>query len=88
MLKVILIAPDGCAHCVEVKKTLEKLKEDYPELELEEINAASQEGQRLIVKYSILSSPGILINDKFFAMGGATEKEFRKKFDELKREQD
>lgn len=83
MLKVTLIRPDGCIHCVEVKGTLEKLKEDYPDLTLEEIDMLSDEGQALVKEHSIMSSPGILVNDEFFVFGGATEAQFREKFDEL-----
>jgi hypothetical protein len=39
------------------------------------------------MKHGILSSPGILINDEFFSMGGATEKQLREKFEELKKSQ-
>lgn len=42
------------------------------------------EGQSLVQKYNILSSPGILVNNEFFAFGGATEDQFKKKFDEPK----
>lgn len=81
MIKVTLIRPSGCQHCVQVKGTLEKMKTDYPDLIIEEIEATTPEGQALIQKYGILTSPGILINDEFFAMGGTTEKELREKFD-------
>lgn len=84
MIKVTLIRPSGCQHCVAVKGTLEKLKIDYPNLVIEEVEATTPEGQKLIIKHGILSSPGILINDEFFAMGGATEKQIRDKFEELK----
>lgn len=87
MIKVTLIRPSGCQHCVQVKGTLEKMKKDYPELVLEEIEATTPEGQALIMKHGILSSPGILINDEFFAMGGATESQLRERFDELKKKQ-
>ena len=83
MTKITLIKPDGCAHCVEVKKTIEKLKIDYPEIALEEIDMISPEGMALVQKHHILSSPGILINDEFFSMGGATEQEIKKKVGEL-----
>lgn len=85
MIKVTLIRPSGCQHCVQVKETLEKMKKDYPDLVLEEVEATTTEGQALIMKHGILSSPGILINDEFFAMGGATEKQLREKFEELKK---
>jgi len=84
MIKVTLIRPAGCHHCVAVKATLEKMKADYPELAIEEIDMVAPEGQAMVQRYGILSSPGILVNDEFFAMGGATEEQFRKKFDELK----
>lgn len=85
MIKITLIHPPGCAHCVAVKTILEKMKTDYPELVIEEIDMITEEGQKLVQKFGILSSPGILINKEFFAFGGATEDQFRKKFDELKR---
>lgn len=84
MIKVTLIRPQGCSHCVAVKATLEKMKADYPDLTVEEVDMVTPEGQELIKKHNILSSPGILVNDEFFAFGGATEDQFRKKFDESK----
>lgn len=83
MIKVTLIRPSGCMHCVQVKGTLEKLKDDYPDLVIEEVEATTPEGQALIIQHGILSSPGILVNDKFFAMGGATEKQLRERFEAL-----
>ncbi len=85
MIKVTLIRPAGCHHCAAVKATLEKMKVDYPELNIEEIDMTTSEGQALVQKYNILSSPGILVNDELFAFGGATEDQFKKKFDELKK---
>ena len=85
MVKVTLIHPPGCAHCVAVKAVLEKMKTDYPELAIEEIDMLTEEGQKLVRKFGILSSPGILVNDAFFAFGGATKEQFKKKFEELKK---
>lgn len=84
MIKVTLIRPKGCAHCGQVKVILDKLKKEYHDLKIEEIDALSQKGQLLIQKHGILASPGVLINDEFFAMGGATEEQFKKRFKELK----
>ncbi len=72
-------------HCEQAQKVIEKLKGEYPDLTIEEVEATTPAGQALIIKHGILSSPGILVNDEFFAMGGATEKQFRKKFEELKK---
>jgi len=84
MIKITLIRPEGCSHCDMAKMTLSDLKKDYPEITIEEIDMNSPEGQALVQKYGILSSPGILVNDEFFAFGGATEAQFRKKFEEIK----
>lgn len=84
MIKVTLIRPSGCMHCIQVKRTLEKLKTEYTDLIIEEVEATTPEGQALIMKHGILASPGILINDEFFAMGGATEKQLREKFEQIK----
>lgn len=84
MIKVTLIRPDGCSHCKAVKVTLEDMKSDYPDITIEDVDMLTPEGQEMVKKYGILSSPGILVNDEFFAFGGATEDQFRKKFEELK----
>ena len=83
MIKVTLIRPEGCAHCKEVKATLEELKSEFPDLTVEDIDMLTSEGQELVKRYGILSSPGILVNDEFFTFGGATKEQFRKKFEEL-----
>ncbi len=82
MIKIILIRPAGCIHCVQVKGTLEKLKKEY-NISVEDVDMLSAKGQALVKKHGIMASPGILVNDEFFAMGGATEKDFRRKFEEL-----
>lgn len=84
MLKITLVSTPNCSHCLEVKHTLEKMKGEYPDLTIEEVSAITEEGQKLIHKHSIMSSPGILINDEFFSMGMVSEKQFKEKFDEMK----
>ena len=85
MLKITLIRPDGCSHCKAVKDTLEEMKSDYPDITIEDVDMITPLGQEMVKKYGILSSPGILINDEFFAFGGATKEQFRKKFEELEK---
>lgn len=83
MIKVTLVKPEGCAHCGQVKGTLEKMKKDYPDLQVEDIDMESEKGQEMVQKYGIMASPGILINNEFFASGGASEEQLRKKIEEL-----
>lgn len=83
MLKVTLVRPEGCAHCGQVLDTLEKLKKVYSSLTIEDIDMLSDKGQELVQRYGIMASPGILINNEFFASGGATENQLKKKFEEI-----
>ena len=87
MIKVTLIRPDGCAHCKAVKETLEEMKSEYSDILIEDIDMVTPQGQEMVKKYGILSSPGILINDEFFTFGGATKEQFKEKFEELKQKQ-
>ncbi len=86
MIKVSLIRTPGCTHCAKAKAILEKMKSVYPDLMVEEIDMSTPKGQELVSKHNIMASPGILVNDKFFAMGGATEEQFKEKFNGLKKE--
>ena len=84
MIKVTLNRQEVCAHCKAVKATLEEMKSDYPDITIEEVDMVTPEGQEMVKKYGILSSPGILVNDEFFVFGGATKEQFIEKFEELK----
>lgn len=81
-IEIILVSSPNCGHCAEVKKILEKLKTEF-EFNVKEISAINPDGQEIVAKYGIMASPGIIINNEFFAMGGATEKELRNKFEEI-----
>jgi len=84
MIKVTVITTKGCSHCENAKQILNKLKAKY-DLKIEEVDVESNHGQKLAQEYRIMSSPGILINDKFFSMGGVTEEQLRTKFNEFKK---
>jgi glutaredoxin len=84
MIELTLIRPNDCEHCADVKELLEKLSKDYSDLLIEEIDAATEKGQQLIIEHGIMQSPGILVNGKFFAMGNVSEAELRSKLNKLK----
>ena len=60
------------------------MKKYYPALEVEEVDMMTDEGQKMVQKFGIMASPGILVDGEFFATGGATEKQFREKFEAMK----
>jgi glutaredoxin len=79
MSKVLLITLQGCSHCENVKKTLARLKSDYPNLHVEELDVHSAKGQELVKKHSITSAPAIFIDNQFIQQGEMSEDEFRKR---------
>lgn len=83
MIKLQLVKSEGCHHCAEVKKTLEKLKPEFPDLQIEEILMTTDKGMELVQKYGIMSSPGVIINDKLAFTGGGTEKQIREALKEV-----
>ena len=82
-INLTIVTMDGCIHCARAKEVLAKVQPDYPDLTIKEVKITSDEGQKLISKYSIMSNPGIIINDELFSVGGTTEEDLRKKFGEI-----
>lgn len=82
-INLILVTTKGCVECAEVKEILKKISPDFSELNIKEVDVITPEGRELVSKYGIMSSPGIIINDELFSMGGSTETELRKKLEEL-----
>ena len=84
MISIQLVSTPGCTHCEEVRKVLDELKPKYPSMQVEEIDATTEKGKELVVKYSIMASPGTIINGELFATGGINKGELIKKLDSLK----
>ena len=83
-IKMLLVTREACVHCSQTKEIIKKIQPDYSGLSVSDVDIITPKGQELVSKYSIMSSPGIIINNKLFSMGGSTEKELRKKLDEIK----
>ena len=49
---------------------LEEIKPDFPDLQVEEVDMTTPEGQAMIGKYMVMSSPGIVIDGELFSQGG------------------
>jgi len=77
MMKIELLTMPGCGHCASAKVIMEKIKGDFPEMELEIIDVT--EHPELSAKYMLMSAPGIVINGKLEFSGGVKEDELREK---------
>ena len=67
----------GCAHCGKVLKALSELQSEFPEMKIEEIDITSDEGQKLIAEHGIMSSPGVLIEEKLAFFGPRSKDEVK-----------
>lgn len=70
-IKIQEITSPGCGHCAAAKKILEeKIKPRFPDVEVEYIDMITEQGQKMIQNYGIMSSPGIIVNGELFSVGG------------------
>lgn len=81
MIKVELLTMPGCTHCAAAKKTIEKIKGDFPEMSVEIIDVT--ENPEAAQKYMLMSAPGIVINGKLEFTGGITEEAIKKRLKEI-----
>lgn len=79
MKKIILVTSTDCSQCEKVKKIMEEIKRDFPQLQIKEIDMTTEKGMQLVQKYQIMSSPGVIINGKLFSVGGADKSKLIKK---------
>lgn len=69
--KIQFLTMVGCHACEEAKGVFAEVMPEFEDMvEVEEIDLASEKGMELAGKYGIMSSPGIIINDELFSMGG------------------
>lgn len=81
MMKIELLTMPGCGHCAAAKETVEKIKAEFPELEVEIFDVT--ENPELSQKYMLMSAPGVVINGKLEFTGGVNEEELREKLSGL-----
>lgn len=83
-MKLQLISSPGCHICVEVKKIIEEIKPKFPDLEVEEIDMTTPKGQEMISKYAIMVSPGVVIEDELFSVGGVNKDKLAEKLKSIR----
>lgn len=83
MISIQLITTPGCTHCDQVKKVFEEVKPQFPDMEIEEIDATTPKGTEILMKHMIFASPGVIINGELFSTGGINRDAFVKKLNSL-----
>lgn len=70
-VKIQEVSTANCSSCEFARKILEEeIKPEFPEVEIEYIDMLSDKGQKMVVEYGIMSSPGIIVNGELFSSGG------------------
>ncbi len=83
MNKIQFLTMVGCHNCAEAKKIFDEIMPDFPNIKVDEIDMMKEEGQELVQKYSVMASPGIIINDELFSTGGVNKGKLVKKLESL-----
>lgn len=78
------LSTPGCTHCAEAKRILEnEIKPQFPNVEVEHVDMMTEEGQKLVMQYGIMASPGIIVNGELFSVGGLDRNKLIEKIKEL-----
>ena len=83
MNKVQFLTMAGCHNCAAAKKIFDEVLPDFPDVEVEEIDMATPEGQKLVQEYSVMASPGIVIDGELFSTGGVDREKLIEKLKSL-----
>lgn len=82
--KIQELSTSGCTHCAAAKQILEgEIKPQFPDVEIEYVDMFSEEGQKMVQQYGIMSSPGIIVNGELFSMGGLNKEKLIEKIKSL-----
>ena len=69
-IKIQEVTSDGCSKCAKTKEILEnEIKPNFPDVEFEYIEMMSEQGQKMVQEYGIMSSPGVIVNGELFSIG-------------------
>jgi glutaredoxin len=82
VLLEVLTSP-GCTHCRAFFDFWSGEESNWPNVTLDEYSSTTHEGQALVSKYQIFTTPGVIVNGKLFSEGGVRTKQFLEKLKSL-----
>jgi glutaredoxin len=77
------LSSPGCHNCKIFEDYWHSIAQGHPNVIYRKIDVTTPEGMEMARKYSIFSSPGIIINGELFSMGGVDKEKFLAKIIEL-----
>jgi len=78
MIQIQFLTAPGCLECERAKAVFQEVKKKFPylRLQIEEIDITTLKGLKLAVEHSVMSNPGIIINEKLFSTGSLDKEKF------------
>lgn len=71
-MKVQILTTPGCSSCMKVERMLDKMKVKYALIDI-------TKNPEILLKYQVMSAPGIVIDEKLEFTGVPNEEELKKK---------
>lgn len=84
-IEVLLVSGFGCKPCDRIKERLGRLRPEFPDLRVVEVDVGSQEGTALAVRYRLAALPGILVNGRMALVGDVSEALLRRELELARR---
>ncbi|MEK7108571.1 MAG: thioredoxin family protein [Patescibacteria group bacterium] len=73
----------GCQICRAFDDFWQGIAKDWPDVTYKKLDVTTPEGQEMVQKHMIFSSPAIVLNGELFAMGGFDKEKFLIRLKEL-----
>ncbi len=73
----------GCQICRAFDEFWGSISKEWPNVSYKKIELTTPEGQEMVQKYMVFSSPAIVFNGELFQMGGFDREKFVAKLEEL-----
>ena len=80
-IEVRLVSGFACKPCDRVKERLQRLREEFSELRVTEVDIGGDEGIALAVRYRLAALPGIVINGRMALVGDVSEPLLRRELE-------
>ena len=81
------ISVQGCADCRRFEEWWEKNKFNFPNVNFEKMSNNDPRWQELVLKHTIMASPGIILNGELFSTGSVNTVKLAEKLSELEKKQ-
>lgn len=66
---LLLLTSRGCTPCLRVKRILNELQTEFPDISIEEVEYTSNAGSKLAIENNIAYPPAVFLDGKLLAKG-------------------